>query len=412
MSFSFPESTGDETQPVLSVSDLTEQIKELLEGALPAVWVAGEISNFSRPQSGHCYFTLKDERAQIRGVMWRTAASRLRFDLEDGLEVICHGSLEVYAPRGTYQLVVRQIEPRGVGALELALRKLRERLGAEGLFAAERKRPLPRFPRKIAVVSSPTGAAIRDFLEVLRRRWRGVDVLIVPVRVQGEGAGREIALAIEAVNRLVEPIDCLVVTRGGGSLEDLWAFNEEVVVRAIHASRIPVVSAIGHEIDVTLSDLVADVRALTPSEAAERIAPAAEEIAARLRAQQQRLVNALRHRALAARARLDVIRGRRAFRRPFDRVHALTQRLDELSNQLTRDIRQRVAQARREVDTRVAHLESLSPLAVLARGYSVTLRRADGQLIRDAQQLAPGDELLTRFAAGEAVSRVERIDSQ
>ena len=412
MAIPFSKSAGDGAQPVLSVSDLTEQIKDLLEGALPAVWVAGEISNFSRPQSGHCYFTLKDERAQIRGVMWRAAASRLRFELEDGLEVICHGDLEVYAPRGTYQLVVRQIEPRGVGALELALRKLRERLAAEGLFAVERKRPLPKFPRKIAVVTSPTGAAIRDFLEVLRRRWRGVDVLVVPVRVQGEGAGHEIAQAIETVNRFSEPVDCLVVTRGGGSLEDLWAFNEEVVVRAIHASRIPVVSAVGHEIDVTLSDLVADVRALTPSEAAERIAPAAEEFTARLRAQQQRLVTALRGRALAARSRLEMIRGRRAFRRPFDLVHDLTQRLDELSSRMTRGMRQFVSGARREVDTRAAHLESLSPLAILARGYSVTLRRADGRLIRDARELAQGDELQTRFAVGHAISRVDRVESE
>ncbi len=410
MAVPFSESTGDRSLPVLSVSDLTDQIKDLLEGALPSVWVAGEISNFSRPQSGHCYFTLKDDRAQIRGVMWRAAASRLRFELEDGLEVLCHGDLEVYAPRGTYQLVVRQIEPRGVGALELALRKLRERLAGEGLFAVERKRPLPKFPRKIAVVTSPTGAAIRDFLEVLRRRWRGVDVLVVPVRVQGEGAGQEIAQAIEAVNRFSEPVDCLVVTRGGGSLEDLWAFNEEVVVRAIYASRIPVVSAVGHEIDVTLSDLVADVRALTPSEAAERIAPAAEEFTARLHAQQQRLVNALRGRALAARSRLDMIRGRRAFRRPFDLVHSLTQRLDEMSSRMTRGIRLLVSNSRRKVDTGAAHLESLSPLAILARGYSVTLRRADGRLIRDARELEPGDELQTKFSAGEAISRVERVE--
>lgn len=273
MAYALTETAAQPDLPVLSVSELTEQLKELLEVAFPIVWVSGEISNFSRPQSGHCYFTLKDDRAQIRAVLWRGDASRVKFDLHDGLEVICQGGLDLYAPRGAYQLVIRQLQPKGMGALELALRRLREKLAAEGLFDPARKRPLPRFPRRIAIVTSPTGAAVRDFLEVLGRRWRGVDVLVVPARVQGDGAAQEVAQAIARVNRLAAPVDTLVVARGGGSLEDLWTFNEEVVVRAIHASRIPVISAVGHEIDVTLSDLVADVRALTPSEAAELIAP-------------------------------------------------------------------------------------------------------------------------------------------
>ncbi len=255
-------------QRPLSVWELTSQIKDLLEAAFPAVWVAGEVSNFARPQSGHCYLTLKDDRAQLRAVMWRGVATRVRFDLHDGLEVICRGHLDVYAPRGSYQLVIEDIVPRGMGALELALRQLREKLAREGLFDPARKRPLPAFVRRIAVVTSPTGAAIRDFLQVLGRRWRGADVLVVPVRVQGEGAAAEIAAAIETVNRLPAkrgqcptiwsvpagtarrvlrtngtcPLfrpDCLVVTRGGGSMEDLWAFNEEAVVRAIAASQIP-----------------------------------------------------------------------------------------------------------------------------------------------------------------------------
>src|SRR4029078_10524663 len=228
----------------ISVAQLTAQIKDLVERGFPDVWVAGEISNYSRPSSGHSYFTLKDDQAQIRAVMWKGTASRVKFDLSDGLEVICHGHLDVYAPRGSYQLVVDQMQPKGIGALELALRKLRERLAAEGLFDPARKRLLPRFPREIAIVTSPTGAALRDFLEVLRRRWQGANVLILPARVQGEGAAKEIAAAIADANRLVRPIDVLVVARGGGSLEDLWAFNEEVVVRAIHASRIPVISAV------------------------------------------------------------------------------------------------------------------------------------------------------------------------
>ena len=403
----FPETQADR---IWSVSELTAQIKDLLEGQFQSVWVGGEISNFSRPQSGHCYFTLKDDRAQIRAVLWRTAALRLRFELEDGIEVVCQGDLDVYAPRGSYQLVVRQIEPKGIGALELALRTLKERLAAEGLFDPARKRPLPKFPKRVAFVTSPTGAAIRDFLEVLRRRWKGVDVLVVPTRVQGDGASHEIAAAIELVNRLSDPVDCLVVGRGGGSLEDLWAFNEEPVVRAIHASRIPVVSAVGHEIDVTLADLVADVRALTPSEAAELVVPAAEEISAALRHQQQRLLTALRRRASTCRTRLDWLAARRAFRRPFDLVHDLGRRLDELSARSARAMRQRIIAARRHLDGAAAHLESLSPLAVLGRGYTLTQRLEDGVLVRDASLLAPGDLLATRFAHGQAVSRVEQIN--
>src|SRR5271165_821520 len=304
---------------VLSVWQLTAKIKDLLEVSFGSIWVTGEISNLARPQSGHCYLTLKDDQAQIPCVLWRSAAARVRFDLQDGLEVICCGRIDVYAPRGVYQLIIESIEPKGIGALELALRQLREKLAREGLFDARRKRPLPPFVRRIAVVTSPTGAAIRDFLQVLGRRWRGADVIVVPTRVQGDGAAAEIAAAIATANRLPLAIDCLVVTRGGGSLEDLWAFNEEAVVRAIHASRIPVISAIGHEIDVTLADLVADVRALTPSEAGELVAPAAEDLLARFRQTEARLAAALRSRLAAARSRLDSVASHRAFRRPLER---------------------------------------------------------------------------------------------
>ncbi len=393
---------------VLTVAELTEQIKGTLEGRFGNVWVSGEISNFSRPQSGHCYLTLKDDTAQIRAVLWRNAASRVRFNLQDGIEVICQGYLDVYAPRGSYQLVIQQVEPKGVGALELALRQLRERLTAEGLFEPGRKRPLPKFPRRVAFVTSPTGAAIRDFLEVLRRRWSGVHVLIVPVRVQGEGAAAEIAAGIELVNRLTAGVDVLVVGRGGGSLEDLWAFNEEIVIRAIHASRIPVVSAVGHEIDVTLSDLVADVRALTPSEAAERVVPLAEEIAAYLARQQQRLATALRGRAVTARLRLDALAAARVFRRPLERVQVLAQRVDDLAARAERGMQGRLETARGLVAAQAGQLESLSPLAVLGRGYSLTTH-GDGEVVRSAEQVEIGDTLRTRLARGELSSRVEAI---
>jgi exodeoxyribonuclease VII large subunit len=394
----------------LSVWELTAQIKDLVESAFPEVWVAGEISNFARPQSGHCYLTLKDDRAQIRAVMWRGVAVRMRFEPHDGLEVVCRGHLDLYAARGTYQLVIQDMMPRGVGALELALRQLREKLAREGLFDAARKRPLPLLVRRIAVVTSPTGAAIRDFLQVLARRWRGADVLVVPVRVQGEGAAAEIAAAIETVNRLTIPFDCLVVTRGGGSMEDLWAFNEEPVVRAIAVSRIPVVSAVGHEIDVTLADLAADVRALTPSEAAERIAPATEEMLAGLRQIERRLAAGLRGRATDARARLDALARRGPFRRPFQRIFDHTRRLDELGGRAARAMRRLATLAHRQADASAERLESLSPLAVLGRGYTLTQRADDGRLIRTAAELSPGDRITTRFARGRAVSRVEEID--
>jgi len=394
----------------LSVWELTSQIKDLLEAAFPEVWVAGEASNFARPQSGHCYLTLKDDRAQIRAVMWRGVASRLRFDLHDGLQVICRGRLDLYAPRGSYQLIIEDILPQGIGALELALRQLREKLAREGLFDSARKRPLPEFIRRVAVVTSPTGAAIRDFLEVLDRRWRGIDVLIVPVRVQGEGAAAEIAAAIEMVNQWPVAPDCLVVTRGGGSMEDLWAFNEEPVVRAIAASQIPVVSAVGHEIDVTLSDLAADLRALTPSEAAELIVPSAEELAARLHQIGRRLSGAVRGHVESARARLDGLARCAAFRRPHQRIFDGSRRLDEWDARMRRAARGAAQTARHRLDAAAGRLESLSPLAVLSRGYSLTQRVDDAHSIRDASELAVGQRITTRFARGSATSRVERVE--
>lgn len=410
MSYGRSSKSFDE-QRFLSVGELTLRVKNLLESEFAEVWVAGEIADLARPRSGHCYLTLKDEQAQLPAVIWRSTAARLRFDLCDGLEVLCHGSLTVYPPHGRYQLVIQEIHPKGIGALELALRQLHARLAAEGLFAPERKRPLPRFARRIAVVTSPTGAALRDFLEVLRRRWRGADVLVIPVRVQGEGAAEEIAAAIGLANRFAEPVDCLVVTRGGGSLEDLWAFNEEIVVRAIHGSRVPVVSAVGHEIDVTLSDLVADVRALTPSEAAELVVPAAEQVTALLEQYRDRMAGSLRMRIVAGRARLEVLGSRAVMRRPFQRIQESARRLDDLEQRMLRGLRQRVGQARQQTQALAARLETLSPLAVLGRGYSLT-QRADGRVVRDATELSLGESLVTRFARGQAVSRVESTYSQ
>lgn len=396
-----------EAEQVLSVTELTARIKEVLELRFPCVWVAGEIGDLSRPQSGHCYLVLKDAQSQIAAVIWRSTASRLKFDLHDGLEVVCRGRIEVYGPRGKYQLVIDQIEPRGIGALELALRQLRERLQREGLFDKRYKRPLPKFVRQIAVVTSPSGAALCDFLEVLRRRWAGADVLVLPVRVQGEGAAEEIAAALALVNRLRRPIDCVALIRGGGSLEDLWAFNEEVVVRAIRQSRIPVVSGVGHEIDVTLSDLAADVRALTPSEAAERIVPSAEEMAARLAQLRQRMLAALRNRVLASRRRVEMLAGRPVFRWPLARVQQWARRLDELEDRSHRAMRGRLERAQARIEALAGRLETLSPLAVLGRGYSLTQRESDGRIVRDPADVPVGQRIITRLASGQITSRVE-----
>jgi exodeoxyribonuclease VII large subunit len=395
----------------LSVSQLTAQIKERLEGEFPSVWVAGEISNYSRPQSGHCYFTLKDDQAQIRAVMWRSSAAKAKFDLADGLDVICHGHIDVYAPRGSYQLVVEQVQPKGVGALELALRKLREKLTAEGLFDPARKRRLPRFPRQLAFVTSPTGAAVHDFLQVLRRRWRGVDVLIIPARVQGSGAAQEIVAGIRLANRLSPPPDVLIVGRGGGSLEDLWAFNEEPVVRAIVASRIPTMSAVGHEIDVTLSDLAADVRALTPSEAAERVVPAAEEISARMRSYGERLRLAAHRRVMLLRSRFDALAGQRPFRRPFELVHDRSRRLDELTLRANSAMRSIFRDRQGQLLNLAGKVYSLSPLAVLSRGYTITQDAKTGAVLRSSHGVRVGQRIVTRFADGATISQVETINA-
>jgi exodeoxyribonuclease VII large subunit len=379
----FPEADDPFGLVFESVSELTGRIKEALGSQFGEVALHGEVSNVARPKSGHMYFTLKDDAASIRAVIWRSDARRLPFDLTDGLAVRALGGVTVYEPRGDYQLVVRLLEPEGVGPLELAFRQRFARLAAEGLFDPARKRPLPRYPRRIVVVTSPTGAAVRDVLQVTGRRWRCAEVLIAPTRVQGEGADREVIAALALANR-VESADIIIIARGGGSLEDLWTFNEEAVARAIAGSRIPVVSAIGHEIDVTLADLAADRRALTPSEAGEICVPDGREIALHLDRLADRLRSAGQAHVLDARARLD--------------------RLAEQSRQA---LRQLLVDRRLRLTRLAASLDALSPLAVLARGYSLTLNHEDGSLIRSADQVRPGQLVITRLAQGQITSRVE-----
>jgi exodeoxyribonuclease VII large subunit len=398
---------------ILSVSQLTQQVKGLLEQDFASVWVAGEISNLARPASGHVYLSLKDAGATLRAVVYRGIALRLRFDPRDGQEVLARGRLTVYAPRGDYQLLIEELQPRGLGAAELALRQLKEKLLRLGYFDPKRKRPLPSFPREIALVTSATGAAVRDMLEILARRWPPARVVVRPVRVQGEGAAEEIAAAVRLLNRLNAQgdlaIEVIIVGRGGGSSEDLDAFNAELVAKAIFESRIPVVSAVGHEIDVTVADLVADRRALTPSEAATAVTPDRAELLAGLRDAAGRLEDGVRRHLDLAHRRLDDLAARRALQRPLDRLRDHERRLDDWSERLRRAVQLRQASAAQRVAALAAVLETLSPLNVLARGYSLTRTEAGGPLLRDAGKIRPGDRLLTTLARGQVVSRVEEV---
>jgi exodeoxyribonuclease VII large subunit len=366
-----------------SVSELTARIKQTLKSQFDQVAVQGEVSNVARPKSGHIYFTLKDESASLRAVIWKSDARRLAFELTDGLAVRALGSLTVYEPRGDYQITVRQVEPEGIGALELAFRQRFARMAAEGLFDPARKRPLPRYPRRIVIVASPTGAAVRDLLQITGRRWRCAELLIAPTRVQGDGADREVVAALALANQ-VAGADVIIVARGGGSLEDLWTFNEEVVVRAIAGSRLPVISAVGHEIDLTLADLAADRRALTPSEAGEICVPDCREVALLL----DHLADRLR---LAGQSR----------------IHDGRFRLDRLGHRALLAMRYGLLDRRHKLARLVASLEALSPLAVLGRGYSLTLHAEKKSLVRSANEVRPGELLLTRLADGQIISRVQ-----
>ena len=460
------------TRRVLSVSELTGQIKRLLEKQVGQVWVSGEITNLRAQSSGHSYFTLKDAGAQLSCVMFRGEAAAARALLEDGRKVLLNGDLTVYEPRGQYQLIVHAVELQGVGALQIAFEQLKARLAAEGLFAPERKRPLPPYPQRLGLVTSPTGAALRDVVHVVQRRNPALEIFLVPCRVQGQGAAGEIAAAIRLLNEFSDHLgqshltpespaqgrrpgrglDVILITRGGGSLEDLWAFNEEVVARAIFESRLPVVSAVGHEIDFTIGDFVADVRAATPSAGAEIltqdvfasrpfVASALETLEFRVRQQWERKADACAQ-----------VAARLARCHPRRRLNEWLQRLDDLQSGLTRSARQGarerqlvwhnlaerlwrlrpaqiVAQRRevlgqeqrrlvelarhrfealgKELTLLESRLRLLGPEQVLARGYSITRDAATGQVLRDAAQAREGQQLATRLQHGEIASRVE-----
>ncbi|RMF47953.1 MAG: exodeoxyribonuclease VII large subunit [Deltaproteobacteria bacterium] len=394
----------NESQAPVSVSRLVTLLQEVLEDNFVQVLVEGEISNLSRPASGHIYLSLKDSDAQIRAVMFRSQARKLRFEPDNGLAVICRGRVAVYRQRGELQLVLETMEPVGLGSLQLAFEQLKKKLAEEGLFSEERKRPLPAFPARIGIVTSATGAAIRDMLNVLVRRHSGVRVLIRPVPVQGDEAPAAIAEAIAEMNR-IEDVDLLIVGRGGGSIEDLWAFNEEVVARAIAASAKPVVSAVGHETDWTIADFVADLRAPTPSAAAELVVRNRLELESHIDQLLIRLNRQLVSRLELWRSRLEGLQRRLV--PPRQRIRLQAQRLEALERRLCEAARSGVTARHRRLAPLTARLDVLSPLKTLARGYSIAFRESDGAILRSPDQVAAGDSLRLRLAEGELRARVE-----
>jgi len=387
---------------VFSVSELSREAKHLLEESFASVWVEGEVSGLTVAASGHHYFQLKDENAVLKAVLWRSGAQRLKFENEEGLLVRARGRLTIYEPRGSYQLVVEKMEPAGRGPLQVAFEQMRRRLEAEGLFAADRKQPLPEFPRRVALVTSPTSAAVRDLIRVAHRRWPPLELVVVPVKVQGDGAAEEIAAGIARADQ--GDFDLLIVGRGGGSLEDLWAFNEEVVARAIFTANTPVISAVGHEVDVSISDLVADVRAATPSAAAELATPDSAEVIEWLDQRRRRMDRALSQTIGAARQQLATIEASAAFKRPMDFLRAAEQRLDDFAADLSSAWTEAAEKRHRRLETLAASLDALSPLKVLRRGYSVT--RKEGRVVTRAE-LQPGETIETTLAEGSIRSTVE-----
>lgn len=447
------ESVDSDKTEIYTVTTLSEEIKNLLESHFDFVWVEGEISNFRSPLSGHFYMVLKDENAQIRAVMFRPQTRYLKFMPQDGMKVIVRGRVAIYEPRGEYQVILDYMEPLGVGALALAFEQLKKKLAAQGLFDESIKKPLPFLPRRVAVITSPTGAAIRDFLKIIRRRFANLEIIVVPVKVQGEGAAAEMVDALNLVNRDLD-VDVVVLTRGGGSLEDLWAFNEEQLALAIRASRVPVVSAVGHEIDVTISDLAADLRAPTPSAAAELLVVEKETLKQQIMQLQTRLQTGLktelavlqeklrflskglrdpRKRLADSWLRLDEIEsrlgrmmsfvimdrkrslaaGERALilHSPLKIVSGLKQRIEFQSRSMTMMVARKLKDCRMEISMLQEKLKDMSPLSVLGRGYSITRKLPERRVLRSSSQASQGDRVNVRLAEGELECLVEKIVS-
>ncbi len=439
---------------ILTVTELTGQVQEILEATFDQLWVEGEISNLRRPASGHLYFTLKDQESQIRAVLFRPVARVLKFDFEDGMHIVCRARMNVYKPRGEYQLILDWAEPRGVGALQIAFEQLKARLQVEGLFEPVHKKAIPYLPSRIGVVTSPSGAVIRDILNITRRRFPSVGILIAPVRVQGAEAPAEIIEALHHLNEMPD-IDVIIVARGGGSLEDLMAFNSEGVARAIFDSRVPVISAVGHEIDFTIADFVADMRAPTPSAAAELVVPMRSDLNQQIRALNARLINAgkrflksrkdrlgalservrdprrrlvdlrlglderfnsltasLVRRARTERDRLRHFETHLQYLNPGVKLASLTFVLDNMRKSMITGIFRQVEALRVRLAGRMALLDSLSPLSVLARGYAIVRALPEGRIIRDAGELTTGDPVGINVAKGRFDAVVTKIEKE
>ena len=395
---------AEETVPCLSVSELNEIIKGTLERELAGFWVVGEISNFRVPPSGHFYFTLKDEKCQIAAVMFRSQNRGLSFVPENGMAVLCFGRVNLYAVRGDLQLYVETMEPRGQGALFLAFEQLKKKLAGEGLFSPERKRALPFLPASIGIVTSDKGAALHDMLRILGDRYADRRIVVRPVKVQGSGAAVEIAAGIAELARW-GGVDVMIIGRGGGSLEDLWAFNEEVVARAIYASPVPIISAVGHEIDVTIADFVADARAPTPTAAAEMVVPRQGDLLDQVHVLEQQLLRAMQLKLDMARENCRALAKRLAD--PGRKLRENQQRLDELFEYLVRRFQDRLRLMKDRLAQGSGQLGALSPLAVLDRGYSITHKLPEETIVKDAAALTSGDQVRITFARGKSLCRVE-----
>lgn len=394
---------------IYRVSQITAYIKELFDSddALQDLWLEGEVSNYSRAASGHVYFTLKDEEAQIRCVMWRSQVGRQAYLPQNGEAIVAHGRISVYEAGGQYQLYVDDIQPAGAGLLYLQFEALKERLAAEGFFDAERKRPLPSFPQRLGVVTSPSAAALRDIVNVLRRRYPLIEMVLSPTLVQGDEAPPQIVAAIEALNEYAE-VDVIIVARGGGSLEDLWAFNDERVARAICASQVPVITGVGHETDFTIADFVADVRAPTPSAAAEVVVPDRQELRGTVESWRERLAQLMKERIEKERRTLQY--REQALRRfsPQAQIDSYRQRMDDLMHSALASFKHRFALAREQLRTLDSQLQALGPLATLERGYAIAKHLGTGKVVRSIAQVVVGDRLEVRVSNGQFESTVDR----
>ncbi len=419
---------------VYTVSQITQLVKLTLEDAFPRLWVEGEVSNFHRHPSGHVYFTLKDDKSQLRAVLFRSDASLIKFELKDGLQILCRGRLNIYEPRGEYQLVADKAEPKGKGALQLAFEQLKDKLKAEGLFDPKFKKKLPLLPKTIGLVTSPSGAAVHDILRTLDRRFAPLRILLYPVKVQGAGAAEEIVEAIDYFGARKD-VDVLIVGRGGGSIEDLWAFNEEKVARAIFRCPLPVISAVGHEVDFTIADFVADVRAATPTAAAELVIDTEESFRERIDELERRVVQTLRLLVRERRNLVDRLTHHRIFQNFRILLLNLEQRLDELDmrarnvlrddlnrfsgwmsrvalaeEKMQNSLRRRIQDGRGEWRRLAAKLDALSPLNVLRQGYTLCWKDGGARLVRDIAEVEPGQDMSVSFYKGEFACRVKAVD--